>query len=81
MLQGEEGVDKSKKMSEATAPQTSSYLSETRIEAGHESRLINFKFMYHEYQDGHDSPIVNFKFILGVALVSIIFGIILVKRF
>lgn len=32
-------------------------------------------------QTSHDSPVINFKFILGVALVSIIFGIILGKRY
>lgn len=83
MLQGEEAVDKkdalevksrdfsisspskrkSKKKSEATTPQTSTSSSETHI------------------QPGHDSPIMNFKFILGVALVSIIFGVILGKRY
>jgi len=83
MLQGEEGADKkqalevksrdfsisspskrkSKKKSETTTPPASTSSSETHIQAG------------------HDSPIMNFKFILGVALVSIIFGIILGKRY
>jgi hypothetical protein len=83
MFQGEENVDKkdglevksrdfsipspskrkSKKKSEATTGQASSSSSETHI------------------QTGQDSPIINFKFILGVAIVSIIFGIILGKRY
>ena len=54
---------KSKKKSEAAASQTSSPSSETHI------------------QTGQASPVINFKFILGVALVSIIFGIILGKRY
>lgn len=32
-------------------------------------------------QTSQASPVINFKFILGVALVSIIFGIILGKRY
>jgi len=71
----------SKKKSEATTSQASSSSSETLIQAGHDSPLFNFKFIYHENQHGHDSPIANFKFILGVALICIIFGIIIGKRF
>lgn len=83
-LQGDEGVDqkeglevksrdigsilsspskrKSKKKSEVSSPQTSS-ASETHV------------------QSGQVSSVINYKFIFGVAIVSIVFGIILGKRY
>jgi hypothetical protein len=84
MFQGEENFDKKDglevKSRDFSIPSPSKRKSKKKSEATTAQASSSSSSETH-IQTGQDSPIINFKFILGVAIVSIIFGVILGKRY
>lgn len=83
MFQGEESVDKKDgaevksrdfSISTPTKRKSKKKSEATTVQASASSAET-------QTQTGQDSPFTSFKFIFGTALVSIIFGIILGKRY
>jgi hypothetical protein len=83
MFQGEENFDKKDvlevKSRDFSIPSPSKRKSKKKSEATTAQASSSSSATH--IQTGQDSPIINFKFILGVAIVSIIFGVILGKRY
>lgn len=84
MFQGDEGVDQKEGLEVKSRDIGSSLSIPSKRKSKKKSEVTSAQTSSSSethVQTGHDSPIINFKFILGVALVSIVFGIILGKRY
>jgi len=84
IFQGDEGVDKKEGLEVKSRDIGSSLSTPSKRKSKKKSEVPSAQTSSSSetnVQSGQDSPVINLKFILGVALVSIVFGIILGKRY